>query len=115
MGYAGQAAPAASTSRAWRKFVRNPAALLGALILVLVVGIALAAPWIAPHDPAKQSLLRRFTPPVWSPGGNPSHPLGTDQVGRDILSRIIHGARISLLVGVLAVVVSLMVGVTLGL
>jgi peptide/nickel transport system permease protein len=70
---------------------------------------------VAPHDPARQSLLRRFTPPLWEKGGNATYPLGTDQVGRDILSRLIHGARISLLVGVAAVVVSLAVGVSLGL
>ena len=75
----------------------------------------MAAPYVAPHDPARQRLLHRFTPPVWAKGGNPAYPLGTDQVGRDVLSRIIHGARISLLVGVAAVVVSLIVGVTLGL
>src|SRR5207244_1579409 len=108
-------APAASGSRAWRKLARNPAAILGVLILIVVVGTALAAPWIAPHDPATQSLLRRFTPPVWTAGGNAAYPLGTDQVGRDVLSRMIHGARISLLVGVLAVVVSVLIGVTLGL
>src|SRR5262245_10484081 len=102
-------------SRAWRKLARNPAALVGAFILAIVVGAALTAPRIAPHDPARQSLLRRFTPPVWEPGGSATYPLGTDQVGRDILSRLIHGARISLLVGVAAVVVSLLVGVTLGL
>jgi len=113
--YAEDVAPSAAGSRAWRKLARNPAAILGALILLLVVGAALTAPWIAPHDPAKQSLLRRFTPPVWTAGGNPAYPLGTDQVGRDILSRMIHGARISLLVGVLAVVVSVLIGVTLGL
>jgi ABC-type dipeptide/oligopeptide/nickel transport system permease subunit len=102
-------------SRAWRRFAFNPAALAGTLILLVVVGTALAAPWVAPHDPAKQSLLRRFTPPVWQAGGNTAYPLGTDQVGRDVLSRIIHGARISLLVGVAAVVVSLVIGVTAGL
>jgi len=102
-------------SRAWRKLVRNPVTLVGVAILALVVGAAVAAPWVAPHDPAKQTLIRRFTPPMWLPGGNPAYPLGTDQVGRDILSRIIHGARISLLVGISAVVVSLLVGVTLGL
>jgi ABC-type dipeptide/oligopeptide/nickel transport system permease subunit len=69
---------------------------------------------VAPHDPARQSLVRRFTPPLWSTGGSTAYPLGTDQVGRDVLSRMIHGARISLLVGVSAVVVSLLVGVTLG-
>ncbi len=115
LAYADEVRPAAGASRAWRKFARNPAALVGAVILAIVIGAALAAPWIAPHDPAKQSLIRRFTPPVWAPGGNPTYLLGTDQVGRDILSRIIHGARISLLVGVLAVIVSVLVGVTLGL
>jgi peptide/nickel transport system permease protein len=70
---------------------------------------------VAPHDPARQSLIRRFTPPLWVQGGNPAYPLGTDQVGRDILSRIIYAARISLIVGISAVMVSLVVGVTLGL
>jgi ABC-type dipeptide/oligopeptide/nickel transport system permease subunit len=64
-------------------------------VLLVVVGAALTAPYVAPHDPARQSLLRRFTPPVWEKGGSWSYPLGTDQVGRDILSRLIHGARIS--------------------
>jgi ABC-type dipeptide/oligopeptide/nickel transport system permease subunit len=108
-------ARATSGSRAWRRFSRNPSALLGSAILLVVVATAIFAPWVAPHDPAKQSLLRRFTPPVWQAGGNPAYPLGTDQVGRDVLSRIIHGARISLLVGVCAVIVSLVVGVTAGL
>jgi peptide/nickel transport system permease protein len=102
-------------SRVWRKLVRNPAALAGTLILLTVIGAAVFAPWIAPHDPTRQSLLRRFTPPVWADAGKSAHVLGTDQVGRDILSRIIHGARVSLLVGVAAVAVSLTVGVTLGL
>jgi peptide/nickel transport system permease protein len=102
-------------SRAWRKLLRNPPALAGALVLLVVIGAALAAPQVAPHDPARQSLLRRFTPPAWEKGGNATYPLGTDQVGRDILSRLIHGARISLAVGVAAVVVSLLVGVSLGL
>jgi len=108
-------ARSARGSRAWRRFALNPAALAGMLILVVVAGAAVTAPWIAPHDPAKQSLLRRFTPPMWQAKGNPAYPLGTDQVGRDVLSRLIHGARISLLVGVAAVVVSLAVGVTAGL
>jgi ABC-type dipeptide/oligopeptide/nickel transport system permease subunit len=109
------ASPALRGSRAWRRFILNPASLVGTLILLVVVGTALAAPWVAPHDPAKQSLLRRFTPPVWQAGGNPTYPLGTDQVGRDVLSRVIHGARISLLVGICAVLVSVLVGVTAGL
>lgn len=107
--------PIAERSRVWRKFVRNPLALAGVLALLIIVGAALGAPYVAPHDPARQNLIRRFTPPVWATGGYPAYLLGTDQVGRDILSRMIHGARISLIVGVSAVVVSLVVGVTLGL
>ena len=114
LAYEAPARPATG-SRAWRRFALNPAALAGTLILLVVVGAAIAAPWVAPHDPAKQSLLRRFTPPVWQPGGTAAYPLGTDQVGRDVLSRIVHGARISLLVGVSAVLVSLTLGVTAGL
>ncbi len=109
------ALPTRSGSRAWRRLALNPAALAGSLILLVMVSAALAAPWVAPHDPAKQSLLRRFTPPMWQAGGSATYPLGTDQVGRDVLSRIIHGARISLLVGVAAVIVSLVVGVSAGL
>ena len=111
----GAEALAGERSRVWRKLARNPMLLLGGVILLIVIGAALAAPWVAPHDPAKQSLIRRFSPPVWAPGSHPAHLLGTDQVGRDILSRIIHGARLSLIVGVSAVVVSLLIGVGLGL
>ena len=108
-------AAAASSRRIWRKLARNPAALAGALILLCVIGAAVFANYVSPHEPARQSLIRRFTPPVWAQGGNAAYPLGTDQVGRDILSRIIYGARVSLIVGVAAVVVSLFVGVSLGL
>jgi ABC-type dipeptide/oligopeptide/nickel transport system permease subunit len=106
---------AARRSRVYRKLVRHPVTGVGVAILLLVAGAALAAPWVAPHDYAKQSLIRRFTPPFWVQGGDLRYPLGTDQVGRDILSRMIHGARISLLVGVAAVAVSLVVGVAVGL
>jgi peptide/nickel transport system permease protein len=106
---------AGERSRVWRKLMRNPIALLGVVALVVVIGAAIFAPQVAPHDPARQSLIRRFIPPVWAAGGNASYLLGTDQVGRDILSRMIHGARVSLIVGVSAVIVSLTVGVGLGL
>jgi ABC-type dipeptide/oligopeptide/nickel transport system permease subunit len=108
-------APRVERSRAWRRLARSPLAFVGAVLLLVIASAALAAPWVAPHDPARQSLVRRFTPPAWAAGGHGAHLLGTDQVGRDILSRMIHGARISLLVGVAAVVVSLLVGVSLGL
>ena len=105
----------AARSRVWRKLARHPMTLIGGLILLSVFGAAVFAPLVAPYDPARQSLIRRFTPPYWSKGGDIRFVLGTDQVGRDILSRILHGARISLLVGVSAVAVSLLVGVSLGL
>ena len=109
------ALPGGTGSRAWRRFALNPAALVGSLILLVMVSAAATAPWIAPHDPAKQSLLRRFTPPMWQAGGNATYPLGTDQVGRDVLSRIIHGARISLWVGLLAVGIGTAAGMLIGL
>jgi ABC-type dipeptide/oligopeptide/nickel transport system permease subunit len=105
----------AERSRVWRKFVRNPAAIAGALILLVVIGAAIFAPYVAPHEHTRQSLIRRLTPPVWAEGGKATYLLGTDQVGRDILSRMIHAARVSLIVGISAVLVSLTVGVTLGL
>ena len=108
-------ASASQRSRVWRKLSRNPAAIAGTLVLLVVIVAALGADWLAPHDHAKQSLIRRFTPPAWQAGGSIAYVLGTDQVGRDMLSRLIHGARISLLVGTLAVVISVLVGVTLGL
>ena len=70
LAYEGSTA-ASSGSRAWRRFALNPAALAGMFILLVVVGAALAAPWVAPHDPAKQSLLRRFTPRCGRPAATP--------------------------------------------
>jgi peptide/nickel transport system permease protein len=112
---AAETAPVGSRSRVYRKLARNPLAFLGALVLIIVIGAAIFAPQVAPYDPMRQTLLQRFTPPIWVKGGDRRYPLGTDQVGRDMLSRIIHGARISLVVGISAVVVSLVVGVSLGL
>jgi peptide/nickel transport system permease protein len=76
------------------------------------------APWVAPHNPfdlASVSLLNAFSPPVWEEGGNPIYPLGTDDQGRDILSTILYGARISLGVGLASVALALLLGVGLGL
>src|SRR5262245_49098054 len=91
-------APSRAGSRAYRKLVRHPPTPIGGLILLTVIPAAAVPPQGAPHDPARQSLIRRSTPPVWPPAGDSRYPLGTDQIGRDILSRIIHGARTSLLV-----------------
>lgn len=98
----------------WRKLRGNPVSLAALAFLLLVVVGALAAPWLAPHDPNLQSLRLRLRPPAWLPGGDWRHPLGTDPLGRDMLSRILHGARISLLVGVSTVVLQALIGVAAG-
>jgi peptide/nickel transport system permease protein len=84
-------------------------------ILALLVVCALFAPYVAPYDPNEQDLLLRLKPPAWMANGSLQNPLGTDPLGRDILSRVIFGARISLLVGLSALLVSGAVGVAIGL
>jgi ABC-type dipeptide/oligopeptide/nickel transport system permease subunit len=91
----------------------HPVALVGGIVAVLYVAAAVLAPWIAPHDPTKGSLLLRLEPPAWA-GGSAAHWLGTDAQGRDLLSRIIHGSRISLWVGLVSVAISMTVGIVLG-
>lgn len=107
--------PASPRRRLWRKFTRNPVGIIGALILLIVIVGALFAEQVAPYEPNKQRLVARFKPPVWAQGGSPNYLLGTDNVGRDIWSRIIHGSRISLVVGIAAVIISILIGVVLGL
>src|SRR5690625_3223733 len=77
--------------------------------------MGLLAPWIAPHDPNVPSFRHRFAPPAWQEGGSWAHPLGTDQLGRDILSRIIWGARASLKVGAVVILFATAVGIFMGL
>jgi peptide/nickel transport system permease protein len=92
---------------------RLPWVSLG-ILLVLVLA-AILAPWIAPHDPEEQSLLSRLDPPVWMAGGDPSYLLGSDGLGRDVLSNILFGLRVSLLVGFVSVAISVAVGGMAGL
>ncbi len=87
---------------------------LGLFIVGAIVLIALGAGLLAPHDPFTQDLMYRMVPPRWMDGGTSLHLLGTDQLGRDYLSRLIYGARISLLIGSLTVVTSGLIGTTLG-
>ncbi len=87
---------------------------LGVLIVGAIVLIALSADFLAPYDPFAQDLMQRMVPPSWMDGGSPSHLLGTDQLGRDYLSRLIYGTRISLLIGTLTVITSGLIGTTLG-
>ena len=90
-------------------------AVFGLSVLLVTGGAAVLAPQLAPWDPGKQMLLKRLKPPMWQERGLREHPLGTDHLGRDILSRILHGGRISLGVGLTAVTLSALIGVTLGL
>jgi len=90
-------------------------AVFGLTVLAVMAGAALLAPQIAPWDPARQMLVKRLRPPAWEARGLREHPLGTDHLGRDILSRIVYGGRISLGVGLSAVTLSALIGVTLGL
>ncbi len=87
---------------------------LGVAIVGGVALIALLAPWITPHDPFLQNLEGRMIPPQWMEGGLPGHLFGTDQLGRDYFSRLLYGARISMLIGVLVVICSGLIGTTLG-
>jgi ABC-type dipeptide/oligopeptide/nickel transport system permease subunit len=84
-------------------------------LLLLIVASAVLAPWVAPADPLAVNIRHRLAPPVWMAGGTPENLLGTDQVGRDLLSRVVYGGRVSLIVGVCAVLISASVGVLLGL
>ncbi|MSQ89509.1 MAG: ABC transporter permease, partial [Betaproteobacteria bacterium] len=99
-------------------FRRSPVTIAAAVLTVLCVGGALLAPWLAPQNPfdaASLDLNRAFAPPAWIAQGASNYPLGTDDQGRDILSTILYGARISLGVGLAAVLFALGLGVTLGL
>jgi ABC-type dipeptide/oligopeptide/nickel transport system permease subunit len=86
----------------------------GFLILVLLI-TAVFTPWLAPHDPYEQDIMNRLLPPVWLKGGDSDFLLGTDHLGRDLLSRIMYGTRVSLVVGVAAVILQVIIGVFLGL
>ena len=88
--------------------------IIGSLIVLSVLLIALLAPLIAPHDPYQQDLLKRLIPPVWDSRGSWEHILGTDHLGRDYLSRLIYGARISLLIGIGAALISGIIGTIMG-
>jgi len=97
-----------------KQYKRNKSAVVGFFIVVVLVFMAIFAPWIAPHLPADQDLAHRLTPPMWEDGGLSQYFLGTDDFGRDLFSRIIYGARISLMVGAISVGMSLSFGLTMG-
>lgn len=92
----------------WRTFKKNKTALVGSIIAIGIIMTAIAAPWISPYDPLVQDVFHRLTPP------DGSHLFGTDEYGRDILSRVIWGSRISLIVGVVSIMVGLAIGTVMG-
>lgn len=105
-------------SDVYYSFRRSPVTIVAAAITVIFIGAAVFAPWLAPHQPfdlATVDLLDAFTPPVWVEGGDSRFLLGTDDQGRDLLSTIMYGGRISLGVGFAAVIFSMVIGISLGL
>jgi peptide/nickel transport system permease protein len=102
----------------WWSFTRSPITVISAVTAFVCIAGAVFAPWLAPHNPfdlASLQLLDAFKPPAWSAEGDAVYPLGTDDQGRDVLSAIMYGARVSLLVGFAAVAFSTILGVSLGL
>lgn len=108
----------ARDSDIWHSFKRSKVTVAAAIVTAIFFLGALLAPWIAPHNPfdlSTISLLDSLLPPAWEEGGNPSFPLGTDDQGRDLLSTIMYGSRISLAVGFASVALAALIGITLGL
>src|SRR5262249_37122608 len=105
-----QSATAGAVMNAIARSLRSPRVLV-ALVLILGIGpCAVFAPWLAPHDPAEQDLLSILLPPAWATGGDPAFPLGTDSLGRCVLSRLIYGARTAMTVAVLASLGAMLIG-----
>lgn len=113
----GDAAPAPPSP--WvefrRAFAKNRGALAAFIVFALIAAGALLAPLLAPHDPVQQFRDHLLTPPMWQAGGMASYPLGTDELGRCLLSRLLYGARVSLMIGLASVGLALLPGVLLGL
>ena len=107
-------APVAGWQRLLRRVLGHRGLALGAAVLGLVVLAAVFAPWLAPHDPYAQDVTQRLIPPIWHEKGSWTHVLGTDKLGRDYLSRLLYGARVSLTIGVVVALISGLIGTTLG-
>lgn len=109
------ALPSHPPRSAWRRAFRfGDIPLVPTLILLVIAFVAVFANQLAPHNPEIGSLTARFKPPFWQSGGSVQYLLGTDQLGRDVLSRLIFGARVSMVVGIMAVVVAGVIGTALG-
>ena len=101
--------------RAVEAMLRSRPTIIGAIIVSAVILAAIAAPLIAPHDPIDQELTESLLPPAWAPGGDVEHLLGTDQYGRDVLSRVIYGSRVTLITAFLSALCAAVFGTILGL
>ena len=108
------AAPPGPLAEVWGSFSANHGAVLGLVVVLAVLAMAAFAPWIAPHPPDLTNNAVFLRPPAWSAGGSWSYLLGTDAIGRDILSRLIWGGRLSLTIGIAVVALSIATGITLG-
>jgi dipeptide transport system permease protein len=108
-------APPHPLSEFWSYFRQNAGAVAGLVVIIALILLALFADLVAPHSPILTNNAVFLKPPFWQAGGSLSYPLGTDAIGRDILSRLIHGARLSLLIGIAVVALSVVVGTILGL
>lgn len=110
-----QAAPPGGLAAFWASFSENKGAVIGLVLLSIIVLLAIFADFIAPHSPLEQYRDAVKVPPVWEQGGSWRFVLGTDGLGRDMLSRLIYGARVSLFIGMMVMIVSFVLGVVLGL
>ena len=109
------APPQRRGNRILRSLRQDYGGMLGLALLAVLIFMALFAPWIAPHDPLEQNLRSSKLPLVWAAGGNPTYPLGTDNLGRDLFSRVVYGSRVSLTVGLFGALIATTIGVAAGL
>jgi dipeptide transport system permease protein len=107
--------PPSGLSEFWFYFSRNKGAVIGLFVFLIILFVAIFAPFVAPHNPSAQNRELLLMPTVFQEGGSWGHVLGTDAVGRDILSRLIYGARFSLFIGLVVVTLSVVSGVLIGL
>lgn len=107
-------APVPAWRRSLHRVLGHRGLTLGGLLLLLIVLCAIFAPWLSPHDPYAQEVTQRLIPPFWHDKGGWEHPLGTDKLGRDYLSRLLFGARVSLEIGAVTALVAGLIGTTLG-
>lgn len=107
-------APIPAWRRGLRRSLGHRGLAIGSVILALIVFAALLAPWLSPHDPYAQEVTQRLIPPAWYGKGSWEHPLGTDKLGRDYLSRLLYGARVSLFIGLATALISGLIGTTMG-